>query len=178
MSEFEPRDAEAQPIPPNNIQKQIQYMYNIFLHFCVLIGVTYSYWKCTIVRRPFPLFTALYSSKTSSPSVRGRESNRLSDMCTASRHTPIFTNWADFLLFVFFNMARYLSYIYLGSSVCHIPVIFLSYSCHIPIVVAERWAILYVLVIKLTKETRQRVSRERVRDGKIGKGQIGEGGCE
>jgi hypothetical protein len=25
---------------------------------------------------------------------------------------------------------QYLSYIYLESSVCHIPVIFLSYSCH------------------------------------------------
>jgi hypothetical protein len=53
-----------------------------------------------------------------------------------------------------------LSYIYLGSSVCH-PVV-LS-SCHIPVilsvVVAERWAILYVLVIKLTKETRRRVFR-------------------
>ncbi len=34
-------------------------------------------------------------------------------------------------------------------------------SCHIPVVVAERWAILYVLVIKLTKETRRRVWRGR-----------------
>jgi hypothetical protein len=59
-----------------------------------------------------------------------------------------------------------LSYIYLGSSVClsscHIsscrPVI-LS-SCH-PVIVAERWAILYVSVIKLTKETKGRVSRGR-----------------
>ncbi len=40
------------------------------------------------------------------------------------------------------------------------PVIFLSYSCR-PVIVAERWAILYVLVIKLTKETRQRVFRGR-----------------
>ncbi len=55
-----------------------------------------------------------------------------------------------------------LSYIHLGSSVCH-PVV-LSYSCHpvvLSVVVAERWAILYVLVIKLTKETRRRVSRGR-----------------
>jgi hypothetical protein len=53
------------------------------------------------------------------------------------------------------NPCKYLSYIYLGSSVCHIPVIFLS------VVVAERWAILYVLVIKLTKEKRRRVCRGR-----------------
>ncbi len=53
----------------------------------------------------------------------------------------------------------YLSYIYLGSSVCHIPVIFLS-SCR-PVIVAECWAILDVLIIKLTKETRRRVSRGR-----------------
>ncbi len=47
----------------------------------------------------------------------------------------------------------------LGSSVCHIPVIFLS-SCR-PVIVAERWTILDVSVIKLTKETRGRVSRGR-----------------
>ncbi len=49
-----------------------------------------------------------------------------------------------------------LSYIHLGSSVCH-PV------CHPvcrPVVVAERWLILYVLAIKLTKDTRRRVSKE------------------
>jgi hypothetical protein len=49
--------------------------------------------------------------------------------------------------------------IYLAKVLC------LSYSCHIPVVlsvvVAERWAILYVLVIKLTKETRRGVSRGR-----------------
>ncbi len=39
-----------------------------------------------------------------------------------------------------------LSYIYLGSSVCHIPVIFLS------VVVAERSSILLVFIIKLTKD--------------------------
>ncbi len=44
--------------------------------------------------------------------------------------------------------------------------------------VSERSAILLVLVIKLTKETRRRVWRGRDRDGEIGKGQIGEGGCE
>ncbi len=50
-----------------------------------------------------------------------------------------------------------LSYIHLGSSVCR-PV------CHPvcrPFVVAERWVILYVLAIKLTKETRRRVCRGR-----------------
>ncbi len=70
-------------------------------------------------------------------------------------------------------------YIYLGSSVCHIPVchpVVLSYSCH-PVTIAERSAILLVLVIKLTK-TRRRVCRGRDTDGEIGKGQIGEGGCE
>jgi len=44
--------------------------------------------------------------------------------------------------------------------------------------VAERSAILLVLAIKLTKETRRRVWRGRDRDGEIGKRQIVEGGCE
>ncbi len=44
--------------------------------------------------------------------------------------------------------------------------------------VAERSAILLVLEIKLTKETRRRVWRGRDRDGEIGKRQIVEGGCE
>jgi hypothetical protein len=57
-----------------------------------------------------------------------------------------------------------LSYIHLGSSVCH-PVI-------LSVVVAERRAILYVLVIKLTKETRRRVSRGRDTDGEIGDGEM------
>jgi hypothetical protein len=35
--------------------------------------------------------------------------------------------------------------------------------------VAERSALLYVLVTKLTKETRRRVNRGRDRDGEIGK---------
>jgi hypothetical protein len=64
-----------------------------------------------------------------------------------------------------------LSYIYLGSSVCHIPV------CH-PVIIAERSAILLVFVIKMTKETRLRVWRGRDMDGEIGKRQIREGGCE
>ncbi len=44
--------------------------------------------------------------------------------------------------------------------------------------VAERSAILLVLIIKLTKETSRRVSRGRDRDGEIGKGQNEEGGSE
>ncbi len=44
--------------------------------------------------------------------------------------------------------------------------------------VAERSAILLVLIIKLTKETRRRVWRGRDMDGEIRKGQNGEGGCE
>ena len=44
--------------------------------------------------------------------------------------------------------------------------------------VSERSAILLVLVIKLTKETRRWAWRGRDRDGEIGKRQIVEGGCE
>ena len=44
--------------------------------------------------------------------------------------------------------------------------------------VSERSAILLVLVIKLTKETKGRVSRGRDTDGEIGGGEIEEGGCE
>ncbi len=44
--------------------------------------------------------------------------------------------------------------------------------------VSERSAILLVLVIKLTKETRGRVPRGRDRDGEIGKRQIVQGGYE
>ncbi len=44
--------------------------------------------------------------------------------------------------------------------------------------VAERSAILLVLAIKLTKETRRRFWRGRDREGEIGKRQIVEGGCE
>jgi hypothetical protein len=43
-----------------------------------------------------------------------------------------------------------LSYMYLSRVLCLSPCLS---SGHIPVVVAERWAILYVLVIKLTKET-------------------------
>ncbi len=55
------------------------------------------------------------------------------------------------------HMVPPITNIYLPRVLC------LSYSCHIPVVlsviVAE--AILYVLVIKLTKETRRRVCRWR-----------------
>jgi hypothetical protein len=44
--------------------------------------------------------------------------------------------------------------------------------------VSERSAILLVLAIKLTKETRRRVWIGRDREGEIGKRQIVEGGCE
>jgi hypothetical protein len=44
--------------------------------------------------------------------------------------------------------------------------------------VAERSAVLLVLIIKVTKDTRRRVWRGRDMDGEIGKRQIGEGGCE
>jgi hypothetical protein len=46
------------------------------------------------------------------------------------------------------------------------------------VTIAERTAILLVLVIKLTKETRRRAWRGRDKDGEIGKGQIVEGGYE
>ncbi len=44
--------------------------------------------------------------------------------------------------------------------------------------VSERSAILLVLIIKLTQDTRRRAWRGRDMDGEIGKGQIAEGGCE
>ncbi len=46
------------------------------------------------------------------------------------------------------------------------------------VTIAERTAILLVLVIKLTKETRRRVWRGRDTDGEIGKGQIVVGGMK
>jgi hypothetical protein len=46
------------------------------------------------------------------------------------------------------------------------------------VTIAERSAILLVLAIKLTKETRRRVWRGRDRDGEIGKRQIVEGGMK
>jgi hypothetical protein len=46
------------------------------------------------------------------------------------------------------------------------------------VTIAERTAILLVLVIKLTKEMRRRAWRGRDTDGEIGKGQIVEGGYE
>ncbi len=44
--------------------------------------------------------------------------------------------------------------------------------------VSERSAILLVLVIKLTKETRRGFGEGGRREGELGKGQIEEGGCE
>ncbi len=46
------------------------------------------------------------------------------------------------------------------------------------VTIAERTAILLVLKIKLTKETRRRAWRGRERDGEIGNRQIVEGGYE
>ena len=67
-------------------------------------------------------------------------------------------------------MQRHLSYIYLGYFVCLFVIVCVC------VTIAERTAILLVLVIKLTKETRRRAWRGRDTDGEIGKGQIGEGG--
>ncbi len=86
---------------------------------------------------PFPsLFTAAVHSTHSHGQSRPANYNSraflLYDVTVPKReHVPI------------------LSYIYLGSSVCHIPV------CH-PVTIAERSAILLVLIIKLTQETRGR----------------------
>jgi hypothetical protein len=65
---------------------------------------------------------------------------------------------------------KHLSYIYLGYFVC--------VCVCVCVTTAERSAILLVLVIKLTKDTRRRVWRGRDLDGEIGKRQIVEGGCE
>jgi hypothetical protein len=46
------------------------------------------------------------------------------------------------------------------------------------VTIAERSAILLVIIIKLTQETRRRVWRGRDMGGETGKGQIVEGGCE
>ena len=46
------------------------------------------------------------------------------------------------------------------------------------VTIAEHGAILLVLVIQLTKETRRRVRRGRDRDGQIREGEIEEEGCE
>ncbi len=70
---------------------------------------------------------------------------------------------------------QYISIIYSSRILC------LSYSClsscH-PVTIAERSAILLILIIKLTQETKVRVSRGRDTDGEIGDGEIREGGCE
>ncbi len=62
--------------------------------------------------------------------------------------------------------------IYLARVLC------LSVCDSVCVTFAERTAILLVLVIKLTKETRRRAWRGRDRDGEIRKGQIEEGGYE
>ncbi len=67
-----------------------------------------------------------------------------------------------------------LSYIYLGYFVCLCVIECVCVSQF----VAERSAILLVLLIKLTKVTRRRVWRGRDREGEIGKGQIGEEGVK
>jgi hypothetical protein len=71
----------------------------------------------------------------------------------------------------FFENMYFLSYIYLGYFVCMCVCVCVSQF------VAECSAILLVLVIKLTKETRRRVWRGRDRDGEIWKGTDREGGC-
>jgi hypothetical protein len=79
------------------------------------------------------------------------------------------------------QLLNYLSYIYLGSSVCHIPVIFRSYSCHIPVCRSCGTLIYSFSFNNQTDqgETRWRVCRGRdFRDGEIGDGEIEEGGCE
>ena len=68
----------------------------------------------------------------------------------------------------------FISIIYLSRVLC----LSVCDSVCVSQLVSERSAILYVLVIKLTKETRRRVWRGRDRDGEIGKRQIVEGGCE
>ncbi len=69
---------------------------------------------------------------------------------------------------------EHLSYIYLGYFVCLCVIACVCVS-HF---VSERSAILLVLAIRLTQETRGRDWRGRDTDGEIGKRQIGEGGCE
>ncbi len=66
-----------------------------------------------------------------------------------------------------------------GHFIIYLPwVLCLSVCDCVCVTIAERSAILLVLVIKLTKETRRRAWRGRDRDGEIGKGQIREGGYE
>ncbi len=67
-----------------------------------------------------------------------------------------------------------LSYIYLGYFVCLCVCVCVCVSQF----VAERSAILLVLVIKLTQDTSRRVWRGRDMGGEMGKGQIIEGGCD
>ncbi len=59
-----------------------------------------------------------------------------------------------------------------------ISIIYLSRVLCLCVTIAERSAILLILIIKLTKKTRRRVWRGRDRDGETGKEQIMEWGCE
>jgi hypothetical protein len=76
------------------------------------------------------------------------------------KHHLLLGMWEDFFLLLKLTheakSQAWMHIIYLSRVLC------LSYSClsscH-PVIVAERWAILYVSVIKLTKETKGRVSR-------------------
>ncbi len=74
-----------------------------------------------------------------------------------------------FILFPVQSFIIYLPWV-LCLSVC-------DWVC-VCVTIAERTAVLLVLVIKLIKETRRRAWRGRDRDGEIGKGQIREGGYE
>ncbi len=73
------------------------------------------------------------------------------------------------------NLHRIIFIIYLSRVLC------LSYSClsscH-PVTIAERSAILLVLIIKLTQRRGGGIEEGGIKDGEIGKGQIREGGCE
>ncbi len=80
------------------------------------------------------------------------------------------------ILFKFHLTLRFhLSYIF----IIYLPRVLLSVCvCVCVSQLRNAQALLFVLVIKLTKETRRRGWRGRDRDGEIGKEQIGEGGCE
>jgi len=80
---------------------------------------------------------------------------------------------------------KYLRQQIIGASIIYLSRILCLSSCRPvilsswhPVTIAERSAILLVLVSKLTKETKGRDSRGRDTDGEIGGGEIEEGGCE
>ncbi len=85
-------------------------------------------------------------------------------------------SWVRRITKIITNSCQYKSIIYLSRVLC-LSVCVCVCVC-VSQFVAERSAILLVLAIKLTKETRRRVWRGRDRDGEIGKRQIVEGGCE